>query len=273
MARQSVSRERGGASGAVPLATRLLRPDGDPKALLLCDHATNRIPTDLGALGLGTEDLKRHIAWDIGAADLTAALSDQLGVPAVLANFSRLVIDPNRGLDDPTLIPALSDGTIIPGNRDLPRESILERIRSYHAQYHAAVEAAIARAKSQGMEPVLLSIHSFTPVWKGFARPWHMGVLWNRDGRIARPLIARLRAEGDLVVGDNEPYSGELEGDCMDRHGTRNGLPHALIEIRQDLIDTVPGPACIAARLGPLIRQAIADAATHSHLSSEETSP
>ncbi len=151
-----------------------------------------------------------HIAWDIGAAALTEALSERLEVPAVLANFSRLVVDPNRGLDDPTLITALSDGTLVPGNRNLARDEREARIAQYYAPYHAAIDQALARAKRMVAAPVIFSIHSFTPRWRGVMRPWHLGILWNKDDRVVRPLLKRLRAEGAFVVGDNEPYSGEL---------------------------------------------------------------
>jgi predicted N-formylglutamate amidohydrolase len=238
---------------------RLLRPEGDAGLLLICDHASNHIPADLGTLGLSDAARQRHIAWDIGAGALTEALSQALGAPAVLANFSRLVIDPNRGLDDPTLIAALSDGVIIPGNRALPADARAARIAAYYAPYHAAIDAAIARARALGAAPALLSIHSFTSHWRGRARPWQLGILWNKDDRIVRPLLARLHAAG-FVVGDNEPYSGALPGDTLDRHGTAQGLPHALIEVRQDLVGTAEAVAQLAVKLAPLIRAALRDA-------------
>jgi predicted N-formylglutamate amidohydrolase len=201
-----------------------------------------------------------HIAWDIGAAALTEALSERLEAPAVLADFSRLVADPNRGLDDPTLITALSDGILIPGNRNLSREAREARIAHYYAPYHAAIEQALARAKRLGAAPVIVSIHSFTPVWRGALRPWHLGILWNKDARVVRPLLNRLRAEGSFIVGDNEPYSGELPGDTMDRHGTALGLAHALIEVRQDLVAEASLVASLAGRLAPILRAAMAEA-------------
>jgi predicted N-formylglutamate amidohydrolase len=239
---------------------RILQPEGDPGVLLVCDHAASRIPESLGTLGLSAADRARHIAWDIGAAALTEALSHALSAPAVLANFSRLVVDPNRGEDDPTLIVALSDGSLVPGNRDLSAAERAARIARYYAPYHAAIDQAIARAESLGARPVLFSIHSFTPRWRGMLRPWHLGILWNKDARVVAPLLARLRAEGSFVVGDNEPYSGELKGDTMDRHGTARGLPHALIEVRQDLLGDAEAVASLARRLAPILRGAIADA-------------
>jgi predicted N-formylglutamate amidohydrolase len=239
---------------------RLLRPEGDSGLLLVCDHASNAIPAAFGTLGLSQADRAAHIAWDIGAAALTEALSQKLGAPALLANFSRLVADPNRGLDDPTLIVALSDGRFVPGNRNLTPAERAARIAHYYAPYHAAIDHAIARAQSAGVAPVLLAIHSFTPHWRGVARPWHLGVLWNKDARVVRPLLARLRAEGRYVVGDNEPYSGELTGDTLDRHATARGLAHALIEVRQDLIDKPAGVASLADPLAWIIHAALADA-------------
>jgi hypothetical protein len=168
-----------------------------------------------------------------------------------------MVVDLNRGADDPTVVMKLSDGRVVPGNRDTDRENVAERIARYHAPYHAAIAAHIAETRANGIIPVLVSMHSFTPIWRGRARPWHIGILWDKDGRLAKPLIARLQAEGDIVVGDNEPYSGELENDCLYRHGTMNGLPHVLIEVRQDLIGDRAGIERWAARLEPVLRDAI----------------
>ncbi len=216
----------------------VVRVDGSlaSGALVLCDHASNHIPAELEGLGLPQAELERHIAYDIGAEAVSRALARALGCPALLTRFSRLVIDPNRGLDDPTLVMRLSDGAIIPGNRHLTEADIAERIARYYAPYDAAIAAALDDAVAAGAPPAVISIHSFTPVWKGWARPWHIGLLWDRDDRISRPLFERLALERSLVVGDNEPYAGALTGDTMDRHAVRRGLPHVLIELRQDLI-------------------------------------
>jgi predicted N-formylglutamate amidohydrolase len=235
-------------------AFQVVNAQGGAPFLLLCDHASNVLPPAYGTLGLPAEAFTRHIAYDIGAAALTRALAVRLGAPAILTAFSRLLIDANRGEDDPTLIMALSDGAVIPGNHPLDEGERRARVARYYRPYHAAIAAALDSALARGVTPALLSIHSFTPAWKGKARPWHVGVLWNRDGRLALPLLDALAAEGDLVVGDNEPYSGELKGDCMDRHGTARGLPHVLIEIRQDLIGTEAGVAAMAERLERVIR-------------------
>ena len=228
--------------------------------ILLCDHARNAVPTEIGDLGLPPGDMGRHIAWDVGARGVTLGLAARLGAGAVLSTFSRLVIDPNRGEDDPTLVMRLNDGSIIPANRHLGEAEIERRKTVYHRPYHAAIRAAIDAIVEAGETPVLVSIHSFTPRFRGRARrPWHVGLLWDRDDRLLRPLLARLRAEEDLVVGDNEPYSGQLLGDCMWTHGTRRGLPHVLIEIRNDLIGSLDGQAGWAARLAPMIRGAVAE--------------
>ena len=235
----------------------LARPEGDPALLLLCDHASNAVPPEIGPLGLSEADMARHIAWDVGARGVTLALSDIFDAPAVLTRFSRLVIDPNRGEDDPTLVMKLYDGSIIPGNRDAGPEEVARRLDRYWRPYHAAVDAAIDRALAQGVEPRLISIHSFTPQLRGRApRPWHVGLLWDRDDRVAGPLIERLRAEDELIVGDNEPYTGRLPGDCMWIHGTRRGLPHALIELRNDLIADPEGQRAWA----ELLARCLADA-------------
>jgi predicted N-formylglutamate amidohydrolase len=230
------------------------------RLLLLCDHASNAVPAVVGDLGLPAAEMRRHIAHDIGARGVTLGLARRLGAEALLTRFSRLVIDPNRGEDDPTLVMRLYDGTVVPGIRGAPAAEVERRLELLHRPYHRAVEAALDRILAEGRTPVIVSIHSFTPGLKGRApRPWQVGVLWHRDGRLAWPLMARLQAEG-LCVGDNEPYSGELEGDTLSRHGTARGLPHVLIEIRQDLIATPEGEDAWATRLAPVIRDVIEEA-------------
>jgi predicted N-formylglutamate amidohydrolase len=225
--------------------------------LFVCDHASNALPEPYGTLGLEPAALSAHIAYDIGAADATRALAGVYGAPAVLARYSRLLIDLNRGEDDPTLVMKLSDGRIVPGNRDADAAEIAHRLATYHRPYHDAIEAEIAAFRDAGQVPLLISMHSFTPAWKGRMRPWEVGVLWDRDSRLARPLIAALRV-AELAVGDNEPYSGALENDCLYRHGTMNGLPHVLIEMRQDLVTTPDAARAFALRLKPAIDRALA---------------
>jgi len=226
--------------------------------VLVCDHASNTLPQSYGTLGLEEAALATHIAYDIGAAEVTRMLAQRLAAPAILARWSRLLIDLNRGADDPTLVMQLSDGRIIPGNRDISPADSSRRLHRFHAPYHAAIEAEIARARAGRAVPALVSIHSFTPVWKGRPRPWEIGVLWDRDPRLAKPLLSGFARAG-FVVGDNKPYSGELENDCLYVHGTMNGLPHALIEIRQDLIATDAAQVALALRLEPIIANAMAE--------------
>jgi predicted N-formylglutamate amidohydrolase len=228
----------------------------EPALLFVCDHASNALPRVFGTLGLRPALFDTHIACDIGAADVTRSLARAFGAPAILARWSRLLIDLNRGEDDPTLVMKLSDGAIVPGNVDVDEAKVRERIACYHAPYHEAIAAEIARPRERTRVPALISVHSFTPVWKGRARPWEIGVLWDRDDRLAKPLIRALREAG-FSVGDNEPYSGELENDCMYRHGTMNGLPHVLIEIRQDLVSEPARAAGVAEKLEPVIADAL----------------
>lgn len=232
---------------------------GDPGAgmVIVADHASNRVPADLGDLGLPKAEFGRHIAWDIGVEALARALSARLGVPAVLSRFSRLVIDPNRGDDDPTLVMRLSDGAVVPGNARLDAAGRAARIARFWAPYDAAIRRTVDVCFNAGRAPVLFSLHSFTPVWRGTVRPWHCGVLWDADPRLPRFLIDRLRADPHLTVGDNEPYDGALEGDTMYRHATRRGLAHALLEVRQDLIGDAEGRAAWVARLEPMLAEAM----------------
>ncbi|MDF2231335.1 N-formylglutamate amidohydrolase [Albimonas sp. CAU 1670] len=241
-------------------AFELVNPDGDPSVLLLCDHASNAVPAEVngGDLGLPPEDMARHIAYDVGARGLTLRLAARLGVPAVLSTFSRLVIDPNRGEDDPTLIMKLNDGSVIPANRGVDAAETEARLDAWHRPYHQAIRSRIDAAEAQGVRPALISMHSFTPQFRGRPpRPWHVGVLWDRDGRLPIPLMEILREEPDLVIGDNEPYTGALSGDCMWTHGTCRGLPNALIEVRNDLIADAQGEAIWAERLAPILEQAL----------------
>ena len=213
------------------------------------------MPPGYGTLGLTPGELERHIAYDIGAAAVTRQLSRSLGAPAVLSCFSRLLIDPNRGADDPTLVMRLSDGAVVPGNATVDMDEIARRIARYYEPYHGAIDGAVDAAIATGHPPLLVSIHSFTEAWKGRARPWHATVLWDKDYRLALPLVEALRQEDGLVIGENEPYSGELKGDTLYRHGTHRGLAHALIEIRQDLIGDEAGQREWAERLGGVMRQ------------------
>jgi len=243
-------------------AYELIRSAPGP-LLFVCDHASNALPGHYGTLGLEEGAFAAHIASDIGAATVTRALAKAYSAPAVLARWSRLLIDLNRGPDDPTLVMKLSDGRIIPGNRHADESEIAARLREFHAPYHAAIAAELDAARAQNIVPVIVSMHSFTPVWKGFQRPWEVGVLWDKDGRLAHPLLAALTRAG-LNAGDNEPYDGELEGDCLNVHGTKRGLPHVLIEIRQDLVANHAAALAFAAQLKPILDEALAAMETPS---------
>lgn len=221
--------------------------------LILCDHASSRLPPEYGDLGMPADELQRHIAYDIGAEAVTRLLASQLGAPAVMTRYSRLLIDPNRGTDDPTLVMRLSDGAVVPGNARIDAAEKTRRIAAYHDPYHDAVEAAIDRAIAAGHPPAIVSIHSFTPLWRGIRRPWQVGILWDEDPRLAVPMIEAFRTDRMLTVGDNEPYSGKLKGDTMYRHGTMRGLAHALVEVRQDLIASPPGQSEWAGRLADVL--------------------
>lgn len=227
--------------------------------LFLADHASNALPAEYGSLGLPTTELQRHIGWDPGTADITRALAARFAAPAVLTRFSRLLIDPNRGETDPTLIMRLSDGAVVPGNARVDAGERERRLERFHRPYHRAVAAAIDRALAAGEPPIIVSMHSYTPVWRGYPRPWHCGILWDKDPRLPRALFEGLGRDATLVVGDNEPYDGALRDDTMFRHATARGLAHAIIEVRQDLIGHAEGAAEWAARLGdilaPLARQ------------------
>ena len=240
-------------------AYEIIGADRPARWLVTCDHATNRVPDWVagGDLGIAAEDMARHIAYDVGAAGLTRALADRLEAPAILSDFSRLVIDPNRGEDDPTLLMRLYDGTIIPANRHAGAADLEQRLARLYRPYHAAQ----ARIAARRPDTVILAIHSFTPCLKGRApRPWQVGVLHSHlDGRLSRALIARLEAAGDLCVGDNEPYLGHLQGDSIDRHALQPGRHNTLIELRNDLIGTAAEQQAWADRLAPILTAALAD--------------
>lgn len=241
-----------------PPPYELVNEAGAAPVLLVCDHASRAVPAALDRLGLDEALLLRHIGWDIGAAEVTRGLAARLDAPAVLAGYSRLVVDCNRDLDDPSAMPSESDGVAVPGNEALPVEARRRRADAIYWPYHRAIAARLDRLAAEGRAPAMLSIHSFTPVMNGFVRPWHVGVLWDADPRIAVPLLRNLRADADLVVGDNEPYSAkEPAGYTVRAHAVSAGLPHVAIEIRQDLIDTAAGARhwaeILAAALEPIL--------------------
>lgn len=228
--------------------------------LITCDHASNTIPASVndGTLGLPAADMNRHIAYDIGVAGVTRYLAELLNAPAILSRFSRLVIDPNRGEDDPTLMMRVYDGTIIPGNRHADQGEIERRLNAFYRPYHAAYAELAARRG----DTIIVAVHSFTPRLNSRApRPWHIGILYAHDDRLAKPLLERLHREPDLCVGANEPYDGHLPGDAVDRHALQHARPNALLEIRQDLIADKTGQREWAERLAPILQDALAQSA------------
>lgn len=226
--------------------------------LVTVDHATNRVPAWVagGDLGIAPEDMARHIAYDVGALGLGQRLAGRLDAPVIWSDFSRLVIDPNRGEDDPTLVMQLYDGTVIPANRGISDAEVAHRLTRLYRPYHGAL-ADLAGARA---DRVICAIHSFTPRLRGRApRPWQVGILYSHhDERLAKPLIAALAAEG-LCVGDNEPYSGHLDGDSIDRHALTPGRPNVLIEVRNDLIALEDGQIAWADRLAPVLERVLAE--------------
>ncbi|MGL6208525.1 MAG: N-formylglutamate amidohydrolase [Paracoccaceae bacterium] len=225
--------------------------------LITCDHASNRVPDWVagGDLGICAGDMARHIAWDVGAAGVARALGQALDSPVICSDFSRLVIDPNRGEEDPTLVMRLYDGTIIPANRHVGPAEVETRLQHLYRPYHDA----LARLAARQADTVIVALHSFTPCLKGRPpRPWQVGVLYSHlDDRLSRPLIAALEAEGDLCVGDNEPYAGHLPGDAIDKHALQAGRLNTLIELRNDLIADEAGQRDWARRLAPLLERAL----------------
>lgn len=234
--------------------------DRDSRWLITCDHAANTIPPMIngGDLGLAAADMNRHIAYDVGAKGLAIALADELGAPCVYSDFSRLVIDPNRSAEDPTVLMRLYDGTVVPGNRDADDAEKQRRIALMHEPYHSKVAELAARHD----DTVIVAIHSFTPQLRGKPpRPWQVAILHAPGGgALSYPLITRLNAEADLCVGDNEPYTGHLQGDSIDRHALVPDRLNTLIELRNDLIGSAAEQSHWARRLAPILTAALADA-------------
>ena len=241
-----------------PSPMTLINPAGTSSFLLLGDHAGNAMPERLSSLGLPSHELERHIGWDIGIGELGALLAERLDAVFLRQTYSRLVIDCNRSPEREDAIPAVSDRTEVPGNRDLSADDRAARVGAIHTPYHAAIEAEIARRGAAGQETILIALHSFTPAMQNVPRPWHVGVLHDRgDARFAHALLAAFEAEGDLVVGDNEPYRMDTIDYTIPRHAYPERRPYAEIEIRQDLIGMQAGVAEWVGRLArtlPLAR-------------------
>lgn len=242
-----------------PAPFELYNADGKADVLLLCDHAHPFIPRALDDLGLPPEALERHIAYDIGILPVTRMLADALDAPTVLSHFSRLIVDPNRQLDDPTLMPEVADGTVVPGNRDLTPDDVEARLATFFWPYHRAVTRQLEAMWQRGRAPVVISMHSFTPVMRGRERPWEIGILWDRDTRLPPTTLQAFRDRG-YTVGDNEPYSARGQhGYSQHVHADRLGLANVLIELRQDLIDTRRGQAHWARELATVFGELLRD--------------
>ena len=238
-----------------PAVYRVHNAQGASPFVLLADHAGQRLPRALDGLGLPQAERDRHIGWDIGIAGTTRALAEHLDAWAIEQTYSRLLIDCNRPLLSPTLIPEHSDGTLIPGNQALSQAQRQQRIDTIHAPYHARISAELDRRHAQRRPTLLVMMHSFTPTMAGHARPWHAGVLYHQDTRLAHRLLQALRSEGDLTVGDNEPYSVNRSSDyAVPVHGEDRGLLHVELEIRQDLIADAAGQHAWAERLARILR-------------------
>lgn len=252
---QIVAHRRIESSAHVELACEAALP-----ALLVCDHASNHVPESLAGLGVSAADRATHIGWDIGAAAVAEALGQRLRLPVILATHSRLLIDCNRRLDDVSAFPVSSGGIPVPGNQRLSAAEQQARAERYYWPYHHAVRDRLQALEALAPAPALVAIHSFTPTLDGAQRPWHFGVLWDKDSRIAKPLLAALRASGEFVVGDNEPYSGRHPADfTLDHHAEGEGRPHVGIEIRQDLIKSAAGVSHIVDLLGPALRAVLGE--------------
>ena len=222
-----------------PDSVAITNPDGGCCWVLTCDHASNFVPAEFGALGLPQAELSRHIAWDPGALPVARLLAETLDATLIETRVSRLVLDCNRALDAPDLIPQVSEDTAIPGNAGLSDAQRQARVARCWRPFHEAVDAVVGERLAAGREVRLASVHSFTPVYRGAARPWHVGIIHDGDERLSRPLLAALARTPGIVVGDNEPYS-PADGVyyTLERHARSRGLPCVMIEIRNDEIAT-----------------------------------
>lgn len=224
-----------------PPPYQLVNPRGEGRGLVICDHASNRVPRVLKGLGIQKSDLMRHIGWDIGTEDIGRHISRALDMPLVLASYSRLVVDLNRAPNHKECIPEVSDRTAIPANEGLSAKDKEKRLKEIFHPYQAQIEKQVARLSRKGA-PFLLSIHSYTPIMGAEKRPWHIAILWNRQEKVAKQLIAEIRRQHpEYLVGSNEPYSLKDErfvNSTMYRHAEKRNLPYIFVEFRQDLVDT-----------------------------------
>ncbi len=241
---------------------------GKAPVLVVADHATPLFPAAMNQLGLPDQVVNKHIAWDIGSDMVARFLADRLDAQAVLSGFSRLIVDPNRQLDDPTAFVEASDGIAIPGNTGLDDAQKALRVQSFFKPYHDQISAKLDHFSARGIVPALISVHSFTPMLNEIVRPWHIGVLWDKDPRIAVPLLSHFGASKEICVGDNEPYSGRQPHDfTVDYHAEPNGLPHVGIEVRQDLVSGEEGARRWATKLADAFDGVLAGADLYRPLS------
>lgn len=243
-----------------PSVFEVVNADSKADVLLTCDHAGSAIPAVLDNLGLGPEHLGRHISSDIGIAGLGRAIAARLETPLVMTNYSRLMIDVNRSLDDPTSICVISDGAVVPGNRDLTPEERQYRAGTFFQPYHDTIDGFIVRSLNAGTVPAVVALHSFTRFFNGRERPWDIGLLWYQDPRLVKPLLARLKEVPELKVGENQPYSGANgHGFSMEYHANSRGLANVLIEVRQDHIHEPEGIEQFADILAGALAEVLAD--------------
>jgi predicted N-formylglutamate amidohydrolase len=237
---------------------RVVNPRGPSALVFICDHASNRVPGEFGDFGLPEAEMQRHIAWDIGAAAVAEMVAGYFDAPLVLSQVSRLVIDCNRALDDPGLTPAVSDGTMIPANQGLTDRERRRRWKAYHQPYHDEIEKIITAKLTDRQAPIVVSIHSMTPVMKGFSRPWQIAMCSAADRRLNDPVLSALRKRGDIVVGDNEPYTLDSKEDySVPYHAMRRELQHLQVEFRQDEVATPEGQRRWAGIFGACVERAL----------------
>lgn len=248
--------EAGPDGQAMEPVARVENPQGRSPILLICEHASNHLPARYGTLGLGPADLESHIAWDPGALGVARGLSRLLDAPLIFATVSRLVLDLNREPSAPDSVWTLSENTTIPGNLNLDPQERARRVSEVYEPFHGAVDDFANARKATGQLSAVVSIHSFTPVYRNVPRPWHIGLIFDRDERFARSVEAALRRDAALIVGMNEPYSpADRVFHTLERHAERRGLASLMIEIRNDLIRTEDGQASWSNRLAPLLRE------------------
>jgi predicted N-formylglutamate amidohydrolase len=242
---------------------------GKSPVLLVADHASPFFPTAMNQLGLADWVLERHVAWDIGSDLLAQFLADELDAQAVLAGFSRLIVDPNRKLEDPSAFVEISDGIAIPGNIGLDDEQKALRVQSFFKPYHDQITSSLNRFSENGIVPAMIAVHTCSPVFDRVVRPWHIGIMWDKDPRIPVPLIRRFDRMDGICIGDNEPYSGRHPHDfTIDYHAEPAGLPHVGIEVRQDLVKDAEGARKWAGILAEALGEILSDPGLYRPLGS-----